>query len=117
MNKYEGFKDRADMLAHFCCEKDPNLPTEDEILVAHYSEGFYDGAAFILYKKDGKFYEVNASHCSCYGLEGQWDPEETNLPALLMRDSYGMTNEAYELIKTLAEEEEASNGKAKEVTV
>ena len=25
--------------------------------------------------EDEKFYEVTGSHCSCYGLEGQWDPE------------------------------------------
>lgn len=24
-------------------------------------------------------YEVNGSHCSCYGFEGQWDREEVML--------------------------------------
>jgi hypothetical protein len=25
---------------------------------------------------------VNGSHCSCHGLEGQWEPEETSMKAL-----------------------------------
>jgi hypothetical protein len=27
--------------------------------------------------------------CSCYGLEGQWEPEETTWEALAMREFYG----------------------------
>lgn len=33
-------------------------------------------------------YEVNGSHCSCYGLEGQWEEEETTVEAL----AYRLTN-------------------------
>lgn len=50
---------------------------EAEILVAEYSTGNYEGHAFVLYRQDGNLYEVNASHCSCYALEGQWGQEIT----------------------------------------
>lgn len=56
-----------------------------EILLASYGTPSYEGYAFVLFQRDGKLYEVNGSHCSCYGLEGQWDPEETTLEALRHR--------------------------------
>ena len=56
-----------------------------ELLVAWYGQASYDGATFVLYRKDGKLYEVNGGHCSCSGLEGQWSPEETSWEALKMR--------------------------------
>lgn len=56
-----------------------------EILHAHYSNENYEGNAFVLYRKDNKLYEVNADHCSCYGLERQWDPEETTAEAVSLR--------------------------------
>lgn len=58
------------------------------ILVAVYEYGNWEGAAFVLFERDGKLYEVHAAHCSCYGLEGQWAPEETTHAALLMRKPY-----------------------------
>jgi hypothetical protein len=36
----------------------------------------------VIFEKDGKLWEVNGSHCSCYGLEGQWQPEETTWEAI-----------------------------------
>lgn len=57
-----------------------------EVLLASYGrEHGYDGGAFVLYRESGKLYEVNAGHCSCYGLEEQWEPEETDKEALLHR--------------------------------
>lgn len=58
---------------------------DSEILVASYINEAYEGYAFILYSKNGVLYEVNGSHCSCNGLEGQWSPEETNFEAISMR--------------------------------
>ena len=58
------------------------------ILYANYSLGNYVGDSFILFEKDGKLFEVNASHCSCYGLEGQWEPEETTKEALKLRKDF-----------------------------
>ena len=45
-----------------------------EILLAWYGSGGYDGTAFVLCRDriTGCLFEVNGSHCSCYGLEGQW---------------------------------------------
>jgi hypothetical protein len=55
-----------------------------EILFAAYRTCCYDGTALVLFKKDDKFYIVNASHCSCSGLEDRWCPVETNEKALKM---------------------------------
>ena len=52
------------------------------ILFAYYEQANYEGSAFVLFERDGQLYEVNGGHCSCYGLEGQWDPEETSVEAL-----------------------------------
>lgn len=51
-------------------------------LFAAYDCADYDGQAFVLYVQKGKFWIVSASHCSCYGLENQWDPEEMPYKAL-----------------------------------
>jgi hypothetical protein len=64
-----------------------------EILLASYGTPSYKGYAFVLFRRDGKLYEVNGSHCSCYGLEGQWDPEETTVEALLHRVNEGQLGE------------------------
>lgn len=56
-----------------------------EIILASYTYEDYNGSAFVLFRKDGKLFEVNGGHCSCYGLEDQWDPEETTAEALLSR--------------------------------
>jgi len=60
-----------------------------EILLASYGTPSYEGYAFVLARKEGKLYEVNGSHCSCYGLEDQWDPEETTIEALRHRITQG----------------------------
>lgn len=62
------------------------FPTDGEILFASYGGASYEGDAFVLYARDGKLYEASGSHCSCFGLEGQWAPEETTVEALAMRD-------------------------------
>ncbi len=59
------------------------------ILFASYGQDNYSGDAWVLFEKNGKLYEVNGSHCSCYGLEGQWDAEEVVLPELENRLTKG----------------------------
>ena len=59
------------------------------VLLAWYGGGCYDGSAFVLFERNGRLYEVNGGHCSCYGLEDQWDPEETSADALLHRIENG----------------------------
>lgn len=53
-----------------------------KIWVAWYGYGDYCGNSFVLYEVNGTLYEVNGSHCSCYGLEGQWKPEKTSWKVL-----------------------------------
>ena len=62
-----------------------DLGGEINILFASYGTGNYSGDAFVLFERDGKLFEVNGSHCSCYGLEGQFDEEETTIEALQHR--------------------------------
>lgn len=58
---------------------------DEEILLAYYGTGSYDGGAAVLFQRDGKLYEVSGSHCSCNGLEGQWSPGEVSWESLAMR--------------------------------
>ena len=62
-----------------------DFPTEDEVIFAAYGGGGYDGTAIVVWERDGKLYEMNGSHCSCYGLdESMGGPEETSKEALGM---------------------------------
>lgn len=58
-------------------EKEFTLPKHLVLLYADYTYEDYSGDAYVLgYNKENKkFFEVHGSHCSCYGLEGQWDEE------------------------------------------
>jgi hypothetical protein len=56
-----------------------------EILYASYSYENYSGDTEVLFVKNGILYEVVGGHCSCNGLEDQWEPEETSVVALLSR--------------------------------
>lgn len=49
---------------------------EPDFVYASYTQECYEGSAFVAYFTLGKWYVVTASHCSCYGLEGQFTPEE-----------------------------------------
>jgi hypothetical protein len=76
-----------------------------DIIVAAYNVESYSGDAFVLYRKDGKLYEVNDSHCSCYGL-GNWEPDETTKEALLLRFSdypYGVFDVYKNELKSIIE--------------
>lgn len=86
------FSDVASVIKEF--EAPDDALEGAEVLLAWYGYGSYDGSALVVYKKDGKLFEVNGGHCSCYGLEGQWDPEETTPEALLKR-AEGMIRSGY----------------------
>lgn len=64
-----------------------------EIVVASYTYEDYSGSAYVLFKRDGKLFEVHGGHCSCYGLEGQWEPEETSTEAIRHRLEKGTWGE------------------------
>lgn len=59
------------------------------VLFAIYTYEYYNGDAFVLFEENGELFEVNGGHCSCYGLEGQWEPEKTSEEALLHRLKHG----------------------------
>jgi hypothetical protein len=93
MSIYLGnFECKEDVQGSFCCGFLDNC----HILLASYETGDYCGSAFVLFVENGKLYEVSASHCSCYGLENQWDPEETMLAALKHRIEKGNLNNQLE---------------------
>jgi hypothetical protein len=71
-NYDDGFDDWRDIQRQF--EMDDSEP--DEVLYAEYGHECYEGWSNVVYRNGDKFYRVYAAHCSCYGLEGQWDPEE-----------------------------------------
>lgn len=66
-----------------------------KILFASYVDENYSGDAWVLFSKRGELYEVNGSHCSCYGLEGQWEPELVSLPELENRIKNGTFGTLY----------------------
>jgi len=81
---YQGdFNSVDDVVAEF--QITPQDLARVTMAYASYEFEHYEGAAFVLFVKDDKLYEVHASHCSCYGLEGQWEPEETSVDELLFR--------------------------------
>jgi hypothetical protein len=73
------------MYEDFKVAGEPDLPTLDQIIIAEYTYESYEGSVFVLFERDGQLYEVNGSHCSCNGIEGQWSPEATTWEALYMR--------------------------------
>lgn len=79
-----GFADVEDLFYDFeydgCSRyggKELKVPKHLSILYADYTYEDYNGDAYVLgYNKEtNKFFEVHGSHCSCYGLEDQWDEE------------------------------------------
>ena len=63
-----------------------DFPTDEQVLFASYGGAMYEGDATVVFERDGKVYENHGGHCSCYGLEGQWDPEETTWAALAKKE-------------------------------
>ena len=60
-----------------------------EISIAYESVGSWgcDSSSFFLLrnKETSELFEVHGSHCSCYGFEGQFNPEYTIVEALKYR--------------------------------
>lgn len=70
-----------------------------EVVIAYKSVGSWgcDSDAFVVFRRDGVLYEVNGSHCSCYGFEGQWEPEEvTDVEAICQRADYCLAGGGYD---------------------
>ena len=56
-----------------------------ELLLASYKQGDDSGYGFIFFRLNQQFFEVNVSHDSECNLQGQWEPEDTSIEALLFR--------------------------------
>lgn len=91
--------DEALVLDHIVCSF--KIEEEDldgfEVLVAYESVGDHgcDSSNWFLLRKDGQLYENYGSHCSCWGFEEQWAPEETNIEYLLS-DKFGFSMGGYD---------------------
>lgn len=81
----------------FFSEEKINLSKYENIniLFASYSCDNYEGDAYVLFEREGQLFEVFGSHCSCYGLEGQFEEEESSLDAIEHRLLNGTFAESY----------------------
>lgn len=97
IDEFKCNQDIADQFSNSEEEKDfiQYLLDSSEVLLAWYGGGAWDGEAMVIYKSKGKLYEVTGSHCSCYGLEGQWDPVEVSYKTLAMREPSPWQDEEY----------------------
>ena len=78
-NYLENFSSWADVQEQFRM----NQPEPDEVLFALYDTPDYEGFAEVVYRNGNNFYWASGSHCSCYGLEDQWAPEEYDAETFL----------------------------------
>jgi hypothetical protein len=69
-----------------CYEVEVEEVEKYDFLIAYESVGSWgcDSSSFFLLKekKTGKLFENHGSYCSCFGFEGQWNPEETTVEYL-----------------------------------
>lgn len=91
------FGSREDVESSF----DITLPDHIQILLAHYSYEDYSGWARVVYWDmiEKQLYEVHGSHCSCYGLEGQWEPEKCSIQDIIHDLDQTRVYEELEFIK------------------
>jgi len=77
---YGEFDDKDDVFREF------QVSAQDQrgvhIIMASYECESYDGQAMVIFIRDGKFWLVTGGHCSCYGLEDQWSPEQLTVEEL-----------------------------------
>lgn len=85
-----GFADKESITNDFSVT--PDVLENAFVIHAEYNYGDYCGDAHVLFVRGGKMYEVHGSHCSCYGLEDQWDEEET-FPEAAIKQSCFQNNE------------------------
>ena len=75
------------------------------VLFEFYEVSAYDGEAIVIlqHKESKKLYITEGSHCSCYGLEGQFEPDLTTKAYLenrILNGSFSSIDEADSQIKT-----------------
>lgn len=76
------FGNEESMLKEFDIDK--SVLDGYKVLLASYEQEYYEGYAFVLLKRKQtkELVTVYASHCSCYGLEGQFELEDSSLELL-----------------------------------
>ena len=79
---YNDFNDVSDVISNYGGNSSTDLDGA-HVIHADYTYEDYSGSSYVLYCKDGKYYEVHGSHCSCFGLEDQWEPEEVTIVELM----------------------------------
>ena len=83
----EGFTD-AEVRSHIQSSYDaaPHVLDNFDILIAYESVGSWgcDSSSFFLLrnKSTNELFENHGSHCSCYGFEGQFEPDKTTIEYL-----------------------------------
>ena len=86
---YETEAEYGDIVADF----DGSLPDGAKVIYSEYEIDGYDGSAVVIFEHENKLYEVTGGHCSCYGLEGQWNPEEMSVESFLRIYKHRIQNE------------------------
>lgn len=68
---YHGFDDWKDVQEQY----EMSEPEAEEVICAYYGADYcYSGESLVVYRNGGNYFLNEGSHCSCYGLEGQWAP-------------------------------------------
>ena len=86
----QDFDNLEDVYTEFGINEINGLP-----LYMEYSQGSYEGSSNCWFDKDGQLMYNYASHCSCYGLEGQWDPETYYPVQLVKMDKYDKPSQEF----------------------
>jgi hypothetical protein len=71
-NYFGQFQDWSDVVSNFNLDRST---LEPKYVWASYNGGSYDGYSAVVFFDEGEWKLVTGSHCSCYGLEGQFDPD------------------------------------------
>lgn len=58
-------------------------PVPDQVIFASYDCPPYEGYANVIYRIGDRYFWAYGSHCSCFGLEDQWAPEEYSREQLI----------------------------------
>ena len=96
----DGFANWQDVQREFSTD----APEPHRVLFAEYDlSQAYEGSADVLWQNaDGTFGYVSGGHCSCFGLEDQWEPETytaDQLAGQVERSNYGFFAQHAELIR------------------
>lgn len=86
------FTKLEDLEEQFATTFDPEI----HILVACYETENWEGSAMVIFEQEGSLFLVEGSHCSCYGLEGQWNPTEITVDYVNYRAKEGSFFGSYE---------------------